>query len=278
MNEAETRAELIDPALRAAGWGVVEGSRVRREVITLGRLQGAGARARQDIADYVLVYRHHKLAVLEAKRESAPLTEGLAQAKRYADKRQTRFAYAGKGRGIYCVDMQTGAEGEVAEHPSPDALWQATFGASEARERHWRERFCAVPFEDKGQQWQPRYYQHNAVTQALEAIGRGQTRILLTLATGAGKTAIAFQIAWKLFHSRWNLADWRAEVGRETGRRPRILFLADRNLLADQAFNEFSAFTEDACVRACASTRASFAGASACPPTAMCSSPSSRPL
>lgn len=249
MNEAETRAELIDPALRAAGWGVVEGSRVRREVITLGRLQGGGARSRQDIADYVLVYRNHKLAVLEAKRTSAPLTEGLAQAKRYAQKLQTRFAYASNGRGLYRVDMQTGAEGEVDEYPTPDALWRAAFGESEVRERHWRERFCAVPFEDKGQQWQPRYYQHNAVTQALEAIGRGQARILLTLATGAGKTAIAFQAAWKLFRSRWNLADWRAEPEQETGRRPRILFLADRNLLADQAFNEFSAFTEDARVR-----------------------------
>jgi len=255
MNEAETRAELIDPALRAAGWGVVEGSRVRREVITLGRLQGAGARAQQDIADYVLVYRNHKLAVLEAKRASAPLTEGLAQAKRYAQKLQTRFAYASNGRGLYRVDMQTGAEGEVDDYPSPEALWQAAFGAGEAREQHWRERFCAVPFDDKGQQWQPRYYQHNAVTQALEAIGRGQARILLTLATGAGKTAIAFQIAWKLFHSCWNLADWRAdaelesEAAQAAGRRPRILFLADRNLLADQAFNEFSAFTEDARVR-----------------------------
>ncbi|MDD9857689.1 MAG: DEAD/DEAH box helicase family protein [Gammaproteobacteria bacterium] len=249
MNEAETRAELIDPALRAAGWGVVEGSRVRREEITLGRLQGAGARARRDIADYVLVYRNQKLAVLEAKRESAPLTEGLEQAKRYADKLQTRFAYASNGRGLYRVDMQTGAEGEVDDYPIPDALWQATFGASEAREQRWRERFCAVPFEDKGRQWAPRYYQHNAVTQALEAIGRGQERILLTLATGAGKTAIAFQIAWKLFHSRWNLADWRAGPEQETGRRPRILFLADRNLLADQAFNEFSAFAEDARVR-----------------------------
>ena len=81
MNEAETRAELIDPALKAAGWSVIEGSRILREVITLGRLQGAGTRAKQDIADYVLVYRNQKLAVIEAKRENAPVTQGLAQAK-----------------------------------------------------------------------------------------------------------------------------------------------------------------------------------------------------
>ncbi len=87
MNEAETRAEHIDPALKAAGWGVVEGSRVMREYrITEGRLQGAGQRSKPEIADYVLVYRNHKLAVIEAKRWDLPHTEGLAQAKQYAGK------------------------------------------------------------------------------------------------------------------------------------------------------------------------------------------------
>ena len=111
MNEAETRAELIDPALKTAGWGVVDGSRVRREVITLGRLQGAGTRARQEVADYVLVYRNQKLAVIEAKREGLSVTEGLGQAKKYAGKRQTPFTYSTNGRGIYRVDMRTGEEG-----------------------------------------------------------------------------------------------------------------------------------------------------------------------
>lgn len=109
MNEAETRAELIDPALKDAGWGVVDASRVRREVITLGRLQGAGKRATQDIADYVLIYRGQKLAVIEAKKRSLPVTEGLAQAKRYAERVQTRFAFATNGDGIYRIDMHTGA-------------------------------------------------------------------------------------------------------------------------------------------------------------------------
>lgn len=251
MNEAETRAELIDPAIKAAGWGVVEGSRVRREVITLGRLQGAGTRAKQDIADYVLVYKNHKLAVIEAKRESAPVTEGLGQAKKYAGKLHTRFAFSTNGHGIYRVDMETGEEGDVASYPTPDELWDATYGEAEAREQSWRDRFSVIPFEDKGGQWQPRYYQHNAITRTLDAIGRGQDRILLTLATGTGKTAIAFQIAWKLFHSRWNLTDWRDGLkgGQEPSRRPRILFLADRNILADQAFNAFSSFPEDALVR-----------------------------
>ncbi len=238
MNEAETRAELIDPALKAAGWGVINSSRVRREVITLGRLQGAGKRSKQEIADYVLTYHGQKLAVIEAKRKDLPDTEGVAQAKRYAEKLQTRFTYSTNGVGIYEIDMETGKEGYVDQYPGPDALWAMTY----AEENKWRNRFAAVPFEDKSGQWQARYYQHNAIDKTLEAIAAGELRILLTLATGTGKTAIAFQVAWKLFHSRWTL-------GGDGKRRPRILFLADRNILADQAYNAFSAFPEDAMVR-----------------------------
>ena len=243
MNEAETRAELIDPALKAAGWGVVEASRVRREVITLGRLQGAGKRSQQDIADYVLTFRNHKLAVIEAKRRELPDTEGVGQAKKYAEKLQTRFAYSTNGLGIYQIDMTTGAEQYVTQYPTPDELWSRVF----AEQNVWRDRFAAIPFEDKGGQWQARYYQDIAIRRALEAIAAGQSRILLTLATGTGKTFIAFQLAWKLFQSRWNLTDWKSDG--EPSRRPRILFLADRNILADQAYNSFSAFAEDALVR-----------------------------
>ncbi|MBU1948638.1 MAG: DEAD/DEAH box helicase family protein, partial [Candidatus Eisenbacteria bacterium] len=250
-NEAETRADLIDPAIKAAGWGVVDGSRVRLEVITLGRLQGAGTRAKKDIADYVLVYKNQKLAVIEAKHEGSAVTEGLGQAKKYAQKLQIRFAYSTNGHGIYQVDMQTGKEGDVGRYLKPDELWDATFGEREAQEKTWLDRFSAIPFEDRGGQWQPRYYQHNAITKTLEALSKGQDRILLTMATGTGKTAIAFQIAWKLFHSRWNLTDWSKGLAedQEPKRRPRILFLADRNILADQAFNAFSSFPEDALVR-----------------------------
>lgn len=246
LNESETRAELIDPALKEAGWGVVDASRVRREVIAPGRLQGAGRRASPDIADYVLIYRGQKLAVIEAKKRRLPVTEGLAQAKRYAERLQTRFAYSTNGDGIYRVDLHTGTEGEVGYYPSPDELWAETFGAAGDPQNTWRERFGKVPFEDKGGFWQARYYQHNAINQALEAVAAGRERILLTLATGTGKTAIAFQIAWKLFHARWSLA---ARDSGEPARQPRILFLADRNILANQAFNDFSAFPEDALVR-----------------------------
>ena len=250
-NEAQTRHDLIDPALKAAGWGVTEGSRIRVEVIAPGRLQGGGKRGDQEKADYVLVYKNQKLAVVEAKREELSVTEGLGQAKKYAQKLQTPFTYSTNGHGIYQVDMHSGNEGEVGAYPSPEELWMATYGESEAQEQYWRDRFAAVPFEDKGGHWQPRYYQHNAIHKTLEALVHGKDRILLTLATGTGKTAIAFQIAWKLFHSRWNLPDWRkgVEPSQEPGRRPRILFLADRNILANQAFNAFSAFPDDALVR-----------------------------
>lgn len=244
MNEAETRAEHIDPALAAAGWGVVEGSRIRREYpITLGRIEGAGKRGKALTADYVLEYRNTKLAVLEAKAWDKALTEGVGQAKDYAQKLSVRYTYATNGQGIYGIDMQTGAEDELPVFPSPEALWQATF----ATENAWRDRFAAVPFEDKGGYWQGRYYQDIAIERVLAALAEGRERILLTLATGTGKTFIAFQLAWKLFHSRWNLTDWRSTA--EPTRRPRILFLADRNILANQAFNSFSAFAEDALVR-----------------------------
>lgn len=244
MNEPETRAELIDPLLAAAGWGVVEGSRIRREFpITLGRLEGAGKRGKALSADYVLEYRNTKLAVIEAKSVDKALTEGVGQAKDYAGKLAIRFTYATNGRGIYSIDMHTGHEGEIAAFPEPEVLWQATFSTQNT----WRDRFAAVPFEDKGGYWQGRYYQDIAIERVLAALAEGQDRILLTLATGTGKTFIAFQLAWKLFHSRWNLADWRKLA--ETGRRPRILFLADRNILANQAYNAFSAFPEDALVR-----------------------------
>lgn len=272
MNEAETRAEHIDPALRAAGWGVVEGSRVRREFITPGRLQGAGQRGKPEIADYVLFYKNRKLAVIEAKRWGSPHTEGLAQAKQYAHKLGVRFTYATNGQRIYGVDMATGKEGDVAVYPSPEELWKMTF----AEANDWRDRFAEVPFEDRGGTWGSRYYQDIAVNNVLEAIADGQQRILLTLATGTGKTFIAFQLAWKLFHSRWNLSyrntnSVRPDPSTSSGlkaavegtdgapetalrqaqgerpvvnRRPRILFLADRNILADQAYNAFSAFED----------------------------------
>jgi type I restriction enzyme R subunit len=239
MNEAETRAELIDPKLKACGWGVVEGSKILREYnITAGKIQTGGSRSKKIIADYVLVYKGIKLAVVEAKSSDLGVGEGVAQAKQYAEKLTLETTYSTNGKEIYSICMKTGFEGLVDNYLSPEELWNKTF----AVQNEWREKFATVPFEDKSGTWQLRYYQEIAVKNTLEALANNKERILLTLATGTGKTAIAFQIAWKLFQTRWNLK-------RDGSRRPRILFLADRNILADQAFNSFSAFPEDALVR-----------------------------
>jgi len=240
MNEAETRAELIDPALAAAGWGQVEGSKIFREYkIAPGRIQAGGRRDKPLSADYVLSHRGRKLAVIEAKSEDAGYGEGVGQAKDYAAKLRLDFAYAVDGHEIYQIDMRMGKEGPVAAFPAPDELWSRIAGGGL---NELREAFAAVPFEDLGGSKEPRYYQELAVNRTMEAIASGRKRILLTLATGTGKTFIAFQIAWKLFQTRWNLKS-------PGSRRPRVLFLADRNILADQAFNDFSAFPEDALAR-----------------------------
>jgi len=239
MNEAETRAEYIDPKLKTGGWGVVEGSRILREYkITAGKIQTGGGHAKPLIADYVLVYQGRKLAVIEAKSDELQVGEGVAQAKNYAGMMHLDTAFASNGKEIYQVCMKTGKEGLIAAFPSPAALWNKTFAA----QNQWRDKFNQVPFEDVGGTKDVRYYQEIAVNNAMSAIAEEKHRILLTLATGTGKTFIAFQIAWKLYQTRWNLK-------RDGSRRPRILFLADRNILADQAFNAFSAFHEDALVR-----------------------------
>ncbi len=239
MNESETRAELIDPLLKAAGWGVVPESKVLREFkITDGKIQNGGIRGKKMIADYILVYKNVKLAVVEAKSSLLPVGEGVMQAKLYAEKLKLDTTYSTNGLEVYSICMKTGEEGLVPTFLSPDELWDKTF----AIQNEWREKFANVPFEDKSGSWQLRYYQEIAVKKTLEALANNRQRILLTLATGTGKTAIAFQIAWKLFKTRWNLK-------RDGSRLPRILFLADRNILADQAFNSFSAFPEDALVR-----------------------------
>ena len=250
MNEAETRAELIDPKLKACGWGVVEGSKILREYhITAGKIQTGGVRAKKLTADYVLVYKGVKLAVIEAKSDDLGVGEGVAQAKQYAEKLKLDTTYSTNGKEIYSICMKTGAEGLVDDYLTPEELWNKTFTGSHTQAvtlynpaNEWRIKFADVPYEDKSGTWQLRYYQEIAVRNTIEAIANNQQRILLTLATGTGKTAIAFQIAWKLFQTRWNLK-------RDGSRRPRILFLADRNILADQAYNAFSAFPEDALVR-----------------------------
>ncbi len=239
MNEAETRAELIDPKLRESGWGVIEGTKVLREYhITAGKIEVGGRRAKPVIADYILIYKNQKIGVIEAKSDELEVGAGVAQAKDYAGKMQIDYTFAANGKSIYQISMKSAKEGLIDRFPTPDELWAMTF----SDRNEWNERFDAVPFEDVGGTRQARYYQEVAVNRVMEAVAEEKQRILLTLATGTGKTFIAFQIAWKLFQTRWNLR-------RDASRRPRILFLADRNILANQAFNAFGAFDDNALVR-----------------------------
>jgi len=247
MNEAQTRLELIDPALREAGWGEVEDSRIRVEVqITDGRLIGNGRRIPKLIADYILEYKNRQLAVVEAKARDKYYTEGVAQAKDYAERLHIRHSYCTNGERTYYIDMENGLEQEVSSIPGPEELWQKTFPPEEIQEEpevwNWKERFNAVPYELLMGKHLPRYYQRNAVDAVLDAIAEKQDRLLLTMATGTGKTGTAFHICWKLFQAKWNLS-------RDGRRRPRILFIADRNVLADQAIQSFGTFNEDVTVR-----------------------------
>jgi type I restriction enzyme R subunit len=206
MNEAETRAELIDPQLVACGWGVAEGSRILRErdvcKITDGRIQVGGGREKPLIADYILVYKGIKLAVIEAKSNELKTSEGVAQAKLYAQKLGLDYTYSTNGKSIYQICLKTGEEKTVTNFLTPDELWSEIY----SDQNDWREKFASIPFEDKSGSWQLRYYQEIAINRTLEAIAQNKHRLLLTLATGTGKTAIAFQIAWKLFYSRWTLS------------------------------------------------------------------------
>jgi type I restriction enzyme R subunit len=243
MTEADTRAKYIDPALKESGWEydgtsiVSREVRVRREFsITEGRILGSGKRGKLKVADYVLEYKGVRLAVVEAKKFDLNYTEGSAQAIEYAKKLQVPYAYSTNGQKIRQINMVTGEEKDVEKYPRPEEL----LASLEEPINEWRDEFRSVPFENKGQS--VRYFAQLAVEKTLDSIASGDKRILLTLATGTGKTRIAFHIAWKLFQTRWTITG-------EKKRRPRILFLADRNILANQAYNEFSAFTEDERIR-----------------------------
>jgi type I restriction enzyme R subunit len=241
MNEAETRAELIDPKLKENGWDSKNDPdvKVHREfIIAPGKLKASGGRNKPVIADYVLAYKNRKLAVVEAKSDECEISEGVHQAKNYAEKLHLDDTYSANGLAIYYIDMDSAKEGPVNDFHRPAELWNKAFPVKNA----WQDSFDRIPTENKGGTMGGRFYQDIAVERTLDAIAEKKNRILLTLATGTGKTFIAFQIAWKLFHTRWNLHY-------DGQRRPRILFLADRNILADQAYNAFSAFPEDALVR-----------------------------
>lgn len=238
MNEAQTRLDKVNPKLRECGWGVVKESRILVEQnaykLTNGKIGSSSSRALK--VDYILVYKGVKLAIIEAKSDEKDYNEGVAQAKLYAQMMNIRFTYATNGDKIYEIDMLTGMEDEIDSYPTPEELWDNTYRELD----EWKEKFLLTPFFTKPDKT-PRYYQENAVNKVLDAISEKRNRILLTLATGTGKTFIAFQIAWKLYQTKWN--------NKGDDRRPRILFLADRNILANQAQTDFGGFDEKLCLR-----------------------------
>ncbi len=226
MNEADTCRRLIVPKLQAAGWET-EPHRISEQVtFTDGRIIVAGRRARRrpgKRADYILRFSPDMpIAVVEAKPEYKTPGDALQQAKEYAEILGLRFAYATNGASILEFDYTTGLEREVGGFPTPDELWsrlcgEQRLGLAEA------ERLLAPSYHLSGKS--PRYYQVIAINRTVQALLQGKRRVLLTMATGTGKTEVAFQICWKLWNSRWN---------REGAhRRPRILYLADRNILID---------------------------------------------
>lgn len=185
----------------------------------------------------MLIYKNVKLAVIEAKKSTRSYTDGVAQAKEYAELLNIRFTYATNGKEIYQIDMETGKEQQVKAYPTPEELWQMTY----SQDNELFNILSSIPSKTDGQ-FELRYYQENAINAVVKALSEGRNRILLTLATGTGKTCISFQIVWKLMQAKWNVK----EVGT---RLPRVLFLADRNILADQAFGAFQAFPLTSLVR-----------------------------
>ncbi len=272
MNEAQTRFNKIDPKLRDAGWGIVPGSKILVEqsaYIAPGRITTTGNKNPKK-ADYILEYKGIKLAVIEAKSDEKDVSEGVGQAKLYADALKIRYTYSTNGDEIWFIDMGIkdgkgeyiipSKEYDIDQFPTPQDLWQMTF----PEENPWRDKFNLCALNRSGGR-QPRYYQEIAIKNVLEAVAKQRNRILLTMATGTGKTYTAFQICWKLTQTKWNirrsechlssLKDGRVSTDEDevttkgVERAPRILFIADRNILANQAINDFDQFPEDAMCR-----------------------------
>ncbi|MHB8235968.1 MAG: EcoAI/FtnUII family type I restriction enzme subunit R [Acidithiobacillus ferrivorans] len=226
MTEADTCRELVTPKLVDAGWGSTPHVIGEQRTFTNGRIIVTGGRVRrgkQKRADYLLYYRRdYPLAVVEAKELGLPAETGVQQAKEYAEILGLKFAYATNGHRIIEIDYTTGTERDVDRFATPAELWQRLTAATalpDPATPHLLEPFNLVSGKV------PRYYQQIAINRVIEAILLGQKRVLATLATGTGKTCVAFQLCWKLWNSRWN----------RTGeyRRPKILYLADRNILVD---------------------------------------------
>ena len=228
MNEADTCRNYVVPKLQAAGWDDRPHAINEQRTITDGRVIFVGGKARrgkQKRADYLLRYRpDFPIAIVEAKARYKHAAEGLQQAMEYAEILGLRFAYATNGAGIVEFDFTTGIERKLSEFPTPASLWARLRRVDGPDDDGIAERLLTPGFPDPAKPL--RYYQEIAVNRAVQAVLQGRRRTLLTLCTGAGKTMVAFQICWKLWQARWN--------ARGDSRRPKILFLADRNFLIDE--------------------------------------------
>jgi type I restriction enzyme R subunit len=234
MSERDVCTKRIAPALARAGWDIA--SQIREEVsFTKGRIIVRGklvTRGKAKRADYILYYKPNlPVALIEAKDLTHSVGDGIQQALDYAETLNIPFVFSSNGEGFVFHD-RTGTSNlrettlSLDAFPSPDDLWE--------RFRSWKgldggaEQIVLQDYYDDGSGKTPRYYQVNAVNAAIEAIAKGQDRVLLVMATGTGKTYTAFQIIWRL---------WKA------GRKKRILYLADRNILIDQTMvNDFRPF------------------------------------
>ena len=227
INEADTCQKYVLPKLIAAGWDNDPRSFTEQKTFTDGRIVLVGEKIRrrpQKRADYLLRYtRDFVIAVVEAKAAYKSISDGLQQANEYAAILDLKFAYATNGHGIVEFDFFTGQERHLETFPAPDELWNRLCIGEKLKDTTAADRLLTPYNHLSGKT--PRYYQDIAINRTVQAILQNKPRILLTMATGTGKTVVAFQICWKLWQARWN----------RTGeyRRPKILYLADRNILID---------------------------------------------
>ena len=228
MNEADTCRKYVVPKLQAAGWDDRPHAINEQKSFTDGRVVFVGGKARrgrQKRADYLLRYSPDiPIAIVEAKARYKQPADGLQQAMNYAEILGLQFAYATNGKGIVEFDFTTGIEKELSNFPTPADLWTRLRNADGPDDEIVAQRLLTPIFPDRAKPL--RYYQEIAVNRAVQAVLQGRKRALLTLCTGAGKTIVAFQICWKLWQARWN--------AKGNSRRPKILFLADRNFLIDE--------------------------------------------
>jgi len=229
-SEADTKAKLITPQLVSDGWS--ENYIVREYYFTDGRKLIGNKRGKRYFVDYLLTYKNTNLAIIEAKSEDKDPLDGLQQSINYAEKLKIDYVYSTNGHKIYEHCLIDGKGSYVDNYPSPNELFNRKYGNLKDKEVD----IVTQPFHIEGNM-KPRFYQQIAVQKTIEAIANGKDRVLLTLATGTGKTYIAFQIVYRLFQSKWNRDG--------SNRRPKILFLADRNVLKDQAYNTFNPIEKD---------------------------------